>query len=511
MLREKYGIIDIGSNTMRLVIYERDKSGRLREIENVKSVARLRNYLTDQAFLTLQGIDILISTLISFQEVTRHHQLDDIKCVATAAIRQAQNKEEILKTVESKTDYTIRVLSEYEEAYYGFLAVVNSTSVTKGITIDIGGGSTEVTLFENREIVEYHSFPFGALSLKKQFITGDLPSESEMIAIQNYIKQQLAKLPWLHNQNLPIVAIGGSARNMVQIDQALKQYPLAGVHQYNMRIEDITVIKSYLADLPFEELQRVDGLSKDRADIILPAIEVFYSLYKTVAATAFILSRKGLRDGIFYEQLMNELGHTKFPNVIEGSFQELAADYDIDLNHVNHVTNLAVMMVDQLNGVQDITLTKGDRDLLKRGAFVFNLGQYIDSESSSQHTFYLLANRTIDGLLHKDRVKIALIASYKNKDAFKQYIERYGNWFSKEEQKKLRYLGAILKFAYSLNATKRNIVHTISVKAKKDKLTFLIMCIGDWKPEEYQADKQKKHLEKLIKVPVELLFEHAEG
>jgi exopolyphosphatase / guanosine-5'-triphosphate,3'-diphosphate pyrophosphatase len=120
IMREKYGIIDIGTNTIRLVIFERNKSGRLREIENVKAAARLRNYLNEEQILTDKGIEVLLDTLRSFQDITRHHQLESVKCVATAAIRQAKNQEEIIQLVEKHTDFHIRVLSGYEEAYYGF-------------------------------------------------------------------------------------------------------------------------------------------------------------------------------------------------------------------------------------------------------------------------------------------------------------------------------------------------------------------------------------------------------
>lgn len=139
MDQEKYAIIDIGSNTIRLVIYTRDKSGRFTESENVKAVARLRNYLNEENVLEQDGIDILVKTLKSFQEVTRHHQLEDIQCVATAAVRQAVNQDDIMAAVEKETDFTIRILTEFEEANYGYLAVVNSTPFASGITVDIGG------------------------------------------------------------------------------------------------------------------------------------------------------------------------------------------------------------------------------------------------------------------------------------------------------------------------------------------------------------------------------------
>jgi len=506
-LNKKFGIIDIGSNTVRLVIYVKDRSGRLKEIENVKAVARLRNYLMSNGYLSQDGLQVLMDTLKGFQEVTRFHHLRHVRCVATATIRQAFNQKEILQKISDETDFHIRILSEYEEAYYGFLAVVNSTSIEEGITIDIGGGSTEITYFKHRKLIEFHSFPFGALSLKKQFVKGNLPTDKELNTIKEFLQKEFEKLPWLKNKKLPIIAIGGSARNLVQVEQVINKYPLSNLHQYEMTLPNIIKTKEYLKSLSFENLQRVEGLSKDRADIIIPAIEVFEELYKTVDATSYILSRKGLRDGVFYEELMNEFEMSIFPNVLEESFQQLAADYEIDLAYTFQVTNIALTLYQQFQDKGVTVLDLSDISLIKKGSFLYNLGEYIDSDSSSQHTFYLLANRTIEGLMHKKQVELALVGSFKNKSKFKQYLEPFKDWFTKEEQRKLRLIGSLVRFSYSLNATKRNIVEDIEViVGSNDTIYLSIYSNQNWQPEEYEAEKQKKHLEKALKKKIELNF-----
>lgn len=504
--QEKYAIVDIGSNTMRLVIYFREKSGRLKEIENVKSVARLRNYLSDDGILVEEGICKLINTLRSFQEITRHHKLEEVRCVATATIRHAKNQQEVLQRVSEETDYSMRILSDYEEAYFGYLAVVNTTPFESGITIDIGGGSTELTYFVNRKLINYHSFPFGALSLKKQFVKGNVPTVDELNELRSYLVDQFSSLEWLSDRKLPIIGIGGSARNMVQVHQERIGYPLAGVHQYLMSYQEIDEVNTFLQSLPFSELQRVDGLAKDRADIIIPAIETFKGLMDIVKTDRFTLSRKGLRDGVFFKEITKDFGLSVFPNVIEESFFELATDYNIDTDHVFYVTNSTMEIAHLLNKVGLTTIDKNESLLLKRGAFVYNIGTYIDSESSSQHTFYLLANRTIDGLLHKERLVLALIASFTSKAEFNRNVGQFSEWFSKEELYKYRLLGAIVKFAYSLNATKRNIVEHIDLKEKGNGLLFIIKCNKDWGPEQYQVEKQKKHLEKVLKKSIDVQF-----
>src|SRR5699024_8740607 len=144
-------------------------------------------------------------------------------------------------------------------------------------------------------------------------------TKNELKQLREYLAKQFNKLTWLRDKEVSLIGIGGSARNLVQIDQNVKEYPLAGLHQYQMFDTDIKRVSNYLTSLKPEKLQKVEGLSKDRADIIIPAIEVFHSLYQIIQADSFVLSRKGLRDGVFYEQLSKEFGSILFPNVLEDS------------------------------------------------------------------------------------------------------------------------------------------------------------------------------------------------
>lgn len=496
-----YSIIDIGSNTIRLVIYKQKLNGRLHEVENVKAVARLRNYLNSENILSDQGIEVLINTLKSFKEIIKDYKLEDFVCAATATIRQAKNKVAIERIIEEQIGWKIKVISEQEEAFYGYLAVVNSTTIREGIAVDIGGGSTEVIYFKNRKLIKSHSFPFGVLTLKDLF-----SAENNQVKLRKYLLEQFNKLGWLKNKDLPLIGIGGSARNMVQIDQNMIQYRLAGQHQYKMFDSDIARISNYLSSLSFEELQKVEGLSKERTDTIIPAIEVFHCLYKITNARSFILSRKGLRDGIFYERLIKEAETPLFPDVLANSINDLILDYELNLDEIKHMQLLTRKLFTSLQSKGIGSLTSQDWKLLERGCYVFYLGNYIDSEASAQHTFYLLSNRNIDGLMHIDRLKLALISSFKSKILFKQFLEPYKDLFLKDERIKLRLMGALLKFAYSLDATKRQVVQDISMKIKGKTVIFTIFCNKDFLSEQYQSEKQKKHLEKIIDKDIKLVF-----
>ena len=172
MLLERIGLIDIGSNTIRLVIFEIDEHFTMFQVQNIKTPARLFQYLDKKKKMSQAGIDVLIKVLKSFKSVADQYQVSALMPVATAAIRQSTNRDDIIKQVRKATKIEMMLLPEEKEAFYGNYAVLHTTQFLNGVTIDIGGGSTEVTYYENKELQQYHSFPFGVVTLKQMFFDG---------------------------------------------------------------------------------------------------------------------------------------------------------------------------------------------------------------------------------------------------------------------------------------------------------------------------------------------------
>jgi len=506
-MKKKTAILDIGSNTIRLVIYSYDEKRGLREFENIKIVARLRTFIQTNGEMSEDGIQLLQKVLMSFRQMLKDYDVHDVLATATAALRQASNQEAIVRQMKEQTEFEIDVLTGEEEAYFGFLAVAHSVPNTSAVTIDIGGGSTEITYFNDKKLQKTHSFPFGVVSLQQQFMKEDRITSNEKKQLALFAENQFHSLPWLNGLNLPVIGIGGSARNIAQVDQQRKQYPISSVHQYKMDVNDVHNLSDTLSVLSISELKKIDGLSSDRADIILPALEVFRALMKVVGANEFMFSGKGLREGIMLNRILqtNPDSLDKY-RVFEHSCNALAAEYEINQHQAKHLQFLAEKMYLAFSKEKIIQESTVSLQLLKRSATLFYLGEYIDAESASQHTFYILSNRSIDGLEHLDRVKLALVASYKNKETFKRYAAPFDQWIDKSELKNLRDLGAILKFAYGLNGSKRSIVNDVVMEAFKAGVRLKIYVNGNAMAEEYQAGKQKKHLERLCKCEVTIQF-----
>ena len=503
----KTAIIDIGSNTIRLVLYSYNKNEGLHEFGNIKTVARLRTYLLPNGEMSEDGIQLLADTLTAFRLILADYNVTDVKAAATAAVRQAINNEQIIERMKQETGIKIDILTEEEEAYYGFIAVAHSMDTPSAITIDIGGGSTEITLFVNKKLQRTYSFPFGTVSLKQKFVKGTMINIEEQEQLKAYVKEQFSSLQWIKNIGLPVIAIGGSARNIAQVHQQKHNYPLPGVHQYEMKRTDLVELRNCLSEFSFENLKRLDGLSSDRADIIVPALEVFITLMSVVESQTFQISKKGLREGLIISRVLqgNSQAYDKY-NVFDESGRRLALAYGRKEEEVITLLQLTEQLYRECCQIGMFEFLELDLDLLKKAARVYAIGEYIELDSSSQHTFYLIANQSIEGLSHVDRVKLALLASYKNRDYFQRFAQPFEHWITKEELKKLRDFGALLKFVYALNMTKRNVVKKIVVEQVNEIIQIKLTTSERAIAEMTQAEKQKKHIERVFKKNVQLIF-----
>lgn len=190
MKEQRIGIIDIGSNSIRLVIYERTVHGAHRVIDGAKRAARLSQQVDEKGNLEAGAIVQLIDILNHFRLLCNLHHTGSIRAVATAAVRNAANSAEVLAKLEEETGLSIELLSGLEEAEYGFLGTMNSLDIEDGYLVDIGGGSSEFSLFRGRKLIRTVSFPFGCVSLARRFTNGGQMDKDQTLALEALVARQ---------------------------------------------------------------------------------------------------------------------------------------------------------------------------------------------------------------------------------------------------------------------------------------------------------------------------------
>ncbi|OPA80893.1 hypothetical protein BVG16_00655 [Paenibacillus selenitireducens] len=466
---QRIGIIDIGSNSIRLVVYGRSENGAFQVIDESKYTARLSELVDSDHRIDILQLQPMVDKLNHFKRICDIHYVDTIRIAATAAIRNASNRDEIISYLNSMTGLQIDVLSGEQEAYYGFIGMANSLNVTDGFLIDIGGGSSEISLFRHRKIVKSISFPFGCVNTSKTYGQSDPLSDSDMRRIQDMVRQAMLEEPWLAEApGLPMIGLGGAVRTIAKIEQLRTKYPLNRIHHYQMEDESVSQMLQKLRALPLSKRKNVPGLSKDRADIICPGIVILQTLFQHCGCSHYIMSASGIRDGLFYEMIQPDA--PLVPDVLEYSLHNLIALHlsSLPQEHTRQVDRLGGLLFAGLREYKG--LPEEDARYLHIASLLYRIGTNIDYYGYNQHTFYMIMHARLYGITHRELVLSAIIASYTTKSRARQMAVEYKEILDEHDYSRIYKLGSLLQLAIALDKSETQSIEEIDVQVKKNSL-----------------------------------------
>lgn len=299
---ERRAIIDIGSNSVRLIIYRIKGDSTFKVINEAKRTIRLGSYLREDDYLSESGLNILLKVLKVFKDICKRYEVLEIYVVATEAIRRSINKYDVCNKIKLDLGLEVNILSGLEEAKYGYLAIKNSMLEKNAVLLDLGGSSMEITLMENGEFKETISLPLGSIPLTKMF--NNLESKEMEIELNKFIYDRLQEISWLKkNNNLNVIGIGGIAKHIGRVSKGNEDYPKELLHNYSMTRDEISKIYAEFLKLPIKERSNFKGLSKKRAEIFAAPLGAILLILKYFDSEKFIISAIGLREGMIYEKL----------------------------------------------------------------------------------------------------------------------------------------------------------------------------------------------------------------
>ena len=300
-------IIDIGSNSVRMNLLNIDPCGGFKIINDIKEPVRLAAGMDSENRISEEYINKAIHTLRSYKRLADSVEADNIIAVATEAVRKASNKEHFVQRVKQDAGLDIQILSGAEEAYYDYFAARSSIDFEDGLIMDIGGASTELALVKNRELVNSISIPYGSVNLTQMFDTTEKLTSQQETTLKFFLYEQLKKITWLENSNPKyLIGIGGTIRNIAEIDRIRKNYPLDITHNYHMATDDIHAIFENARTKDLTQRNKIPGLSKTRADIFLAPCAFAAILCDYCGIKDILISGSGLREGLIYSYLATQ-------------------------------------------------------------------------------------------------------------------------------------------------------------------------------------------------------------
>ncbi|HYZ49039.1 MAG TPA: Ppx/GppA family phosphatase, partial [Sphingomonas sp.] len=294
----RQGIIDIGSNSIRLVIY----GGPPRvpaTLFNEKVMAGLGRTLQSTGAIPARSLDAAVRALARFKRLADVMRVDRLRTVATAAVRDASNGADLLDRA-AELGLAVELLSGEQEAEAAALGVLSAIPDADGIVGDLGGGSLELTRVAGGEVLERASFPLGVLRLAAL--------DGSRRAIDAKVAEQLTRAPWLKRaKGLPLYLVGGSWRALARVDMALSAYPLPIVHQYSMAPSSAARLARVIAQTSRDELRMIPTLSASRIATLGEASALLAALVRELGSGRLIVSAYGLREGLLYAAMPKPL------------------------------------------------------------------------------------------------------------------------------------------------------------------------------------------------------------
>ncbi|KQN26239.1 exopolyphosphatase [Sphingomonas sp. Leaf33] len=291
----RLAIIDIGSNSIRLVVYQGARRVPA-PIFNEKVMAGLGRSLSETGTIDAEAFALARTGLARFAWLVREMKVDDVRTVATAAVRDASNGADLLAVAEG-LGLAVEVLSGEEEATASGMGVLSAIPDADGIVGDLGGGSLELVRIVAGTVTDRVSFPLGVLRLAAIRAKGKS-------SLDRRVADFLADTGWAgRGKGLPLYMVGGSWRSLAKLDMELNGYPLPVIHGYAMTGDEVARIGRSLAHLDKARMKTIAGISSARAPTLSDAAALLGILMKRLGTTAAIASSHGLREGLLYQRL----------------------------------------------------------------------------------------------------------------------------------------------------------------------------------------------------------------
>jgi exopolyphosphatase / guanosine-5'-triphosphate,3'-diphosphate pyrophosphatase len=403
---KRTAVIDIGSNSVRVVIYERTSRFAFHLLRQAKSRVRIGEGVYKQdGHLTDSAMQRAFETLQEYVTLAETYKCRKILSVATSALRDAPNKSVFINKVSKELGINLKVIDGDQEAYLGGIAALNMLAMNQGVTIDIGGGSTELAIIDQGRVTQTVSLNIGTVRLKELFLNDSLIDDAKAFILD--AAKTLDKTFFKQN----IIGIGGSIRALSNAYLKEVKYPIKVLHGYSYKASKminfatpiITANEKYLKDT---------NIKSERFDVIGSGALIFTELLKYLNAPTVTVSSVGVREGTYLKDFLRTQNDVRFPHAINPSMRSLTDRYIPDEPSAKLLKKCAHTLFDLLH--ERLELPMHYREIIGIAAQLSEIGIELNYYDYERHSFYLILH-SLYGFTHEDTLLIATLVRYQSK------------------------------------------------------------------------------------------------
>jgi exopolyphosphatase / guanosine-5'-triphosphate,3'-diphosphate pyrophosphatase len=487
---ELIGVLDMGASAIRLVVAEIDNKRNVRVIEEASRGVLLGRDTFSGGLIRSQTVDAALDALDGFREIMDGYGVRDVRAVATSAVREARNADMFLDRIQGRTGIRFEIINEAEESRLVYMAVRHalrrhaSLKSARTLLVEVGGGSTSLTLLRRGQPIRSGVYALGAVRLRQQLDLRRHTQELQVALLKRYIANVVEEI----RVEIPldrishVIAIGGDVRFVAS--QLTGTQPEADIRE--------VARDQFLAFCDEVERMDEDGLV-DRfrlpaveAETLLPALLIYRTLLSETSGARMTISSASLRAGVVLDaaEPKNRVTAEDFEHQVLASAEALGHRYRFDRDHGQHVAVLATRLFDELRAEHG--LGDHERLLLQVSALLHDVGVYVSLRAHHKHSQYILAASQIFGLSNEETAIVSNIARYHRRglpqDTHVPFIA-----LDRTDRLIVNKLGAILRLVNALDAEHAQKVRDVKLVRRGSNWILELEGDGDLTMEQLAA------------------------
>ncbi|MHB8052674.1 MAG: Ppx/GppA phosphatase family protein [Methanoregula sp.] len=498
--------IDIGTNSVRLFVVRLNPNHSYTILSRQKQQVRLGEGEFDEEEIQPEAVERLVVVCKKFTDLARTFSTEEFVAVATSAMREAANQNEILHLLRQEAQIDVRVISGQEEARLIYLGVASGTHIgdRQVFFIDIGGGSTEIAVGGDQTYQYLESFRLGAIRLSNLYLshenTGPVSSD-QYKRVQHHVKDTIIHSVRKIRSLKPVLAIGssGTIMNLAEIAQK-------AIHQNGsngdpvLSSKDLQKVIDLICSLPLDQRRKVPGINPERADIIIAGAAILDTFMKELGLDFILTTARGLQDGLLIDYLSRI---DAFPLLGElsprqRSVLQLGRSCGINEVHARTVTSLVLELFDSAKEQGLHNFSDNERELLEYATFLHDIGSFISYSNHHAHSYYIIKNSELLGFDQREITFMANIARFHRKKAPRKKDLEVMELESREREA-LRVLTTFIRLSESLDRSHTALIrHVKFTKVDKGCVHLEVVARGDCQLEIWSVEAEKKAFEKIF-------------
>jgi exopolyphosphatase/guanosine-5'-triphosphate,3'-diphosphate pyrophosphatase len=502
--------IDIGTNSVHMIVANVRPDLSFEIVDQEKEMVRLGAGGLDGRALTPNAMQAALAALSKFRRLADSRGVDEIMAAATSATREAENGGDFLAAIEQHTGIRPKIISGAEEARLIHQAAVYGVDLGRGrgVVIDIGGGSVEITHGSSAAVTAAKSFKIGVIRLTERFVRTDPLTERDERRLIKHVNREIGDhvdqivargFQRVIGTSGTILSLGAVAlqadSGSAVTDLRNRRVPSKSLHRLRKRLVESTL----------RERLQFPGLDPRRADLAVGGSILLDTILRRLGAEELTLCDLALREGLIIDYIKANRTHIatveRYPDIRRRSVEELGQRWQYWAEHPRHVAKLALRIFDRTKTIHG--LGAREREWLEYGALLHDVGVIISYKSHHKHSDYLIRNGDLRGFEPEEIDVMALITRYHRRATPKKTHDGFGT-LAPALRRAVRVLSAIVRLAENLDRSHSQIVSDLDIREQGDHLALHLRTTGDAELEQWAGLRHVGPLESELKLPIQV-------